>query len=426
MGIVVIDNMAERKAAIENALKRAGWLLANASKDNHNILHYRSKFSIHIVLSPDVSLLTAEIAKAQDEKKTFIIGPASYRDKLKCTEYLTLNTEDIYPVDSLITDILAMVTDIHYRHIFPITENDKMKSILMTAKKAALSQVPIMILGETGSGKEVIARYIHQHSKCNKGPFVAMNCAAVPETMIEAALFGYEKGSFTNAISSHVGKFEKADNGTLFLDELGEMSLEMQAKLLRVLQTNEFERIGGKDTIKVNVRIIAATNNDLAAKISSGLFRTDLYYRLNVINIHCLSLRDRIEDIEPIANYFVQLYSQDLEKNCIITSSAIMKLNQHTWPGNIRELQNVLHRAVILNENGTLTAEDIRIDKLVNSPNLEVKERKILKATEADAIVKVLNESNGCRTIAAKILNISPRSLRYKISRLREIGFEVP
>lgn len=426
MSIVVIDNVAERKIAVELALKRAGWLLEKTNANAHNLLHFRSKYSIAINLNKDNNLNSTGVQIDREFKNSFVIGPDCYQSKTDCIEYLTLNTDDFPLMENLIATLLEKVADIHYRHIFPITENNRMKSILLTAKKAASSQVPIMILGETGSGKEVIARYIHQHSKCVKGPFVAMNCAAVPETMIEAALFGYERGSFTNAISSHTGKFEKADNGTLFLDELGEMSLEMQAKLLRVLQTNEFERIGGKDTIRVNVRIIAATNNDLTAKIANGLFRTDLYYRLNVININCLSLRDRIEDIEPIANYFVQLYSQDLEKDCVVSGSVINKLKEHTWPGNVRELQNVLHRAVILNESGILTAEDIRIDDLVNRPVIDVKERKILKATEADAIVKVLKESNGCRTIAARILNISPRSLRYKISRLREIGFDVP
>ncbi len=423
MSVVVIDSTTERKEAIEKALKRAGWLVASSSINDQNLQQILGKCSIAIIMHEDE--LNDHDATAL-LSQLYVIGPASCQNSVACREYLTVNMQGFVNIEELIVEISAKVSDIHYRHIFPITVNERMKAVLNTARKAASSTVPVMILGETGSGKEVIARFVHHHSKQAKGPFIAMNCAAVPESMIEAALFGYEKGAFTNAISNHVGKFERAHNGTLFLDELGEMSLDMQAKLLRVLQTNEFERIGGKELLKVNVRIIAATNNDLSSKIAEGLFRTDLYYRLNVISIHCLSLRERVDDIQPIADYFTELYSQDLDKHCILTQEAVNKLKAYQWPGNIRELQNVLHRAVILNDSGCLNADDIRLDSLLNSTAQETIAQPILKATEADAIVKVLKEANGCRSIAAKLLKISPRTLRYKISRLREIGFDVP
>lgn len=418
MSIVVVDSNSVRRESIEGALKRAGWLLVA----NHEL----KSAAVAIIMDDKPLSEFSENTLQSLAKNLFVIGAVPPAMEGNCRETLPLHMQANENLEELNVEILTQVASVYYRHIFPITVNPEMISILATAKKAASSSVPVMIFGETGSGKEVIAKYIHHHSRHSHGAFVAMNCAAVPESMIEAALFGYEKGSFTNAITNHVGKFERANHGTLFLDELGEMSLDMQAKLLRVLQTNEFERIGGKEVIKVNVRVIAATNNNLASKIAEGTFRTDLYYRLNVINIHCLSLRERKEDIQPISDYFIQLYSQDLAKNVELTTSAINKLLMHSWPGNIRELQNVLHRAVIMNDTGFIEAKDIVIDHISPVEKTEIYEKSSLKAQEAETIVKVLKESNGCRAMAARLLQISPRTLRHKISRLKEVGFEVP
>jgi len=309
-----------------------------------------------------------------------------------------------------------------------ITTNSHMQTMLTMARKAANSSAAILIEGETGTGKEVLAQYIHQHSRYASGPFVAINCAAIPETMIEAVLFGYEKGAFTSAINTYVGKFEQAHNGTLFLDEIAEMSVDLQAKFLRVLQENEVERLGGSETHKVDMRVIAATNQHLKQQVANKQFRSDLYYRLNVINLKCLPLRNRTDDIIPLAKHFINIYSQDLDKSAShLSDNAINMLMQHTWPGNIRELQNVMHRAVIMDEDNFLDEKDIllSVDDTI-STIIEMNKDVSLRAKEAEAIISMLKETKGCRIDAARRLMISPRTLRHKISKLKEIGVDIP
>lgn len=306
------------------------------------------------------------------------------------------------------------------------TTSSDMQAMLTMARKAANSSASILIEGETGTGKEMVAQYIHQHSRYANGPFVAMNCAAIPETMIEAVLFGYEKGAFTNAINTYVGKFEQANHGTLFLDEIAEMSFDLQAKFLRVLQENEIERLGGRETHKVDMRVVAATNQNLSRQIANKQFRADLYYRLNVVNLKCFPLRKRKGDIIPLAHYFIKFYSDDLGKPLShLSDSAIRMLVAHVWPGNIRELQNVIHRAVIMDEDGCLDEKDISLSVLDDVAEDSRKDGS-LRAKEAETIVNVLKETKGCRIDAARKLMISPRTLRYKISKLKEIGLDIP
>lgn len=414
MYIQVIDKDDQRKAELGKALIRAGWLVASPESG--------SLSNIIIDLSADV----LDLQDYQDTKNMVLISTTE-KPQHDFREVQTIPLEVLPDTNRLIAYLLAAVAVANYRHFYPITRDSGIRAMLATAKKAAVSSASVMIEGETGTGKEVIAKYIHYHSHYAKGPFVAVNCAAIPESMIEAELFGYEKGAFTNAINSHAGKFERANHGSLFLDEIGEMSLDVQAKLLRVLQLNEFERIGGKDTIKVDLRVIAATNKNMALMTREGLFRPDLYYRLNVIPIKCLPLRERACDIAILSDYFLQLYTQELDKKCKISSDALIKLQQYVWPGNVRELQNTIQRAVIMNETGVIEASDIELEGEDRVGKLTlIHERTSLRANEAETIVKVLKETNGCRRDAARLLNISPRTLRYKISRLKESGLVVP
>lgn len=333
---------------------------------------------------------------------------------------------------------IAMINETHKdysRHdSIPIAVDPHSKATLEIAHKAANSNATVLITGETGVGKEVIARYVHDNSPFSQGPFVSVNCAALPENMIEAILFGYEKGAFTNAINNYVGKFEQAENGSLLLDEISEISIGLQAKLLRVLQEREIERLGGKKVINVNARIIAATNRDLRQQVASGHFRNDLYYRLNVVPIHCVPLRNRPLDIIPIAEYFINKHADVLGKaSPILSNSAKDKLMRHVWPGNVREMENAIQRTLIMTENNIIEAHHIDLyEEVFELPAQNVISNDFdllnsrLKANEAKVIMDVLKETEGCRGIAARKLNISPRTLRYKISKLKAIGLKVP
>ena len=235
-----------------------------------------------------------------------------------------------------------------------------MMDICKDTAKIALSQASVLISGESGTGKELIARAIHYNSRRAKGPFIKVNCAALPESLLESELFGHEKGAFTGAQTLRQGLFERANEGTLLLDEIGEMPLVLQAKLLRILQEREFERIGGHQTIKVDIRIIAATNRDLQAMVKEGTFREDLFYRLNVIHLILPPLRDRREDISLLANHFLQKFSSENQRDIIdIDPMAMSLLTAWSWPGNIRELSNVIERAVVMNSGPIIFSEDL-------------------------------------------------------------------
>lgn len=309
-----------------------------------------------------------------------------------------------------------------------VAEDPHSKSALALAEKAAKSNATVLITGETGVGKELIARYIHEHSHYSKGPYISVNCAALPENMIEAILFGYEKGAFTSATQSYIGKFEQAHLGTLLLDEVAEIPVELQAKLLRVLQERQIERLGGKRMIPVDVRIIAATNRQLEEQVMAGYFRSDLYYRLNVVPVHCHPLRARPLDILPLTAYFLKKYAALLNRNVpVLTKAAQAKLMGYNWPGNVRELENVIHRTLILLSDDKIDDQDIPLNEtLIGVESLDSAFQSTLKANEAKVILDVLSETDGSRELAAKKLNISPRTLRYKLSKLRSMGLKVP
>lgn len=316
----------------------------------------------------------------------------------------------------------------------PVVEDLRSREVLELARRVAHSEATVLLNGESGTGKEVFARYIHQCSPRAEGPFIAINCAAIPENMLEAVLFGYEKGAFTGAYQSAPGKFEQAQGGTLLLDEISEMSLALQAKLLRVLQERELERLGGRRLIELDVRVLATTNRKLREEVSAGRFREDLYYRLNVFPLTLPPLRERQRDILPLARYLLQksLTSKPLPE---FSNEAKQRLLRHSWPGNIRELDNLMQRALILHENRLIREQDLCFEE--PTATAVSPERggstpgggrlpEDLRSVEEQMILDALEEGGGSRKRVAEKLGISERTLRYKIARMREAGVPIP
>jgi Nif-specific regulatory protein len=304
--------------------------------------------------------------------------------------------------------------------------------VLDIVRKVAKSNTTVLIHGETGTGKELIAGATHHNSLRNTRNFVKVNCAALQENLLESELFGHEKGAFTSADKQRIGRFEQADGGTLFLDEVGDMSASTQAKILRVLQEHEFERLGGTRTLRVDVRIIAATNRNLTTMVQEGRFREDLFYRLNVVSVEMPPLRERKDDIAALAEFFVQRFAAELKKKCEgINQEAQKVLMRHNWPGNIRELENVVERAVLLAEGGAITVEDLQIGDHSSpsasndrSPAVKIPPTGIpLEEIERQAVVEALRMSNWVQKDAAELLGISPRVMNYKIKIL---NIEIP
>ena len=299
------------------------------------------------------------------------------------------------------------------------------------ARRVAASDCTVLIAGESGTGKEVLARFIHRNSPRADRAFVAVNCAAIPENMLEAILFGYEKGAFTGAHAAHPGKFEQAQGGTLLLDEVTEMPLGLQAKLLRVLQEREVERLGGRVPVALDVRVLATTNRNLRAEVAAGRFREDLYYRLNVFPLTTAPLRERRDDVLPLAMHVLNARCRPGERIPALSAEAAHVLLTHSWPGNVRELDNVMQRALILANGPVINAENIHIEAtgdsgVVNGPSAVTGGLSdSMSATERDLILEALRSDNGNRQAMAKRLGISPRTLRYKLAKLREAGVEV-
>lgn len=320
-----------------------------------------------------------------------------------------------------------------------IAESANTIEVKKLAARVAESDATVLISGESGTGKEVLARYIHIQSPRADKPFVAINCAAIPDNMLEATLFGYEKGAFTGAYNACPGKFEQANGGTLLLDEISEMDQGLQAKLLRVLQEREVERLGGRKLIPLDVRVLATTNRQLREEVATGRFREDLFYRLNVFPIHLMPLRDRTEDIMPIA---LSLIERAAIKAGIqvpeISDHARDKLVGYSWPGNVRELDNVIQRALVLHHNQTISEQDLHLEIIHMSSGSSTGEHEIhseedvdtltedLKTREQRIILEALKTARGSRKIVAEKLGISPRTLRYKLARMRESGLSIP
>ena len=293
------------------------------------------------------------------------------------------------------------------------------------ARRVAASDWTVLIAGESGTGKEVLARFIHRNSPRADRAFVAVNCAAIPENMLEAILFGYEKGAFTGAHAAHPGKFEQAQGGTLLLDEVTEMPLGLQAKLLRVLQEREVERLGGRVPVALDVRVLATTNRNLRGEVAAGRFREDLYYRLNVFPLTTAPLRERRDDVLPLAMHVLNARCRPGERIPALSAEAAHVLLTHAWPGNVRELDNVMQRALILASGPVIDAEHIHIEESNASAAADPALAESVSAAERDLILAALRTDHGNRQAMAKRLGISPRTLRYKLAKLREAGVEV-
>lgn len=296
-----------------------------------------------------------------------------------------------------------------------LTHSPMLTAMLEKARRAARSNAAVLIRGESGSGKEVLARYIHRNSPRSDQPYIALNCAAIPENLLESELFGYEKGAFTGAEKMKPGKFELADKGTLVLDEIGDMPLHLQAKILRVLQEREVDRLGGRKALPVDVRVISLTNQAIEEKIRAKSFREDLFFRLNVVEFHLPPLRERGEDIPYLARHFVELYSRELGRDALaLGAGAARKLGRHHWPGNIRELQNVLHKAVIFSDGREIGEEDIEFSALPGEPPA-ADQPQTVAGMEKELILRTLERTGNNRNRAAEILGISARTLRNKL-----------
>ncbi|HTU35450.1 MAG TPA: sigma-54 dependent transcriptional regulator [Candidatus Acidoferrum sp.] len=310
-----------------------------------------------------------------------------------------------------------------YKYDNIVAQSEKMQAVLRLAERVAPTNATVLIGGESGVGKDLIARAIHQHSQRASGPFIKINSTAIPETLLESELFGYEKGAFSGATTSKPGKFELADKGTLFLDEIGDIPAAIQVKLLRVLQEREFERLGGTKTLKVDVRLIAATNRDLRAALEEGTFREDLYYRLNVVAIDIPPLRDHKEDIPGLVDFFLQKYAKEIGRPAPkISSSALKLMIDFHWPGNIRELENVIQRAVTLSESAAIEPADIHLDvptpKANAASNHFLPPGMTLDQWEDQAIREALHRANGNKSQAARLLGLSRNALRYRLSQM--------
>jgi DNA-binding NtrC family response regulator len=322
------------------------------------------------------------------------------------------------------TELKEMLIE-RYKFDEIVSTSHAMEEVLNMAGRVAASSATVLLRGESGTGKELIAKAIHFHSPRANAPLIKVNCAALPETLLESELFGHEKGAFTGATTRRIGRFEAADRGTLFLDEIGELTSGMQVKLLRVLQEREFERLGGNETIKVDVRVIAATNRDIEKAVKEGAFREDLYYRLNVVSVVIPPLRERKEDVPGLLDFFIKKYNGENKKSITgISAETRDLLMRYGYPGNVRELENIIERAVVLSKKEIITTADLPIhvrtaasEDELPADTLQGSLNETLETIERGIILEALKASGGVQTRAAEKLGISERVLRYKLKK---------
>ncbi len=452
--VMIVEDDADLREALGDTLKLAGYHVWEACNGIAALEVLNNEEVCMIVTDVQMDGMGGQTllkrVKAQYPEIPIVLMTA-YGTIKKAVEAMQMGAAD-YLVKPFEAEVLVNMVG---QYLLPedenvelVAEDEVTKNVVKLAHRVSASDATVLINGESGTGKEVFARIIHEHSSRKEGPYIAINCAAIPENMLEAMLFGYEKGAFTGAYKSSPGKFEVANHGTLLLDEISEMDPGLQAKLLRVLQEKEVERLGGNNVIPLDVRVVATTNRDMREEVREGRFREDLYYRLNVFPLTLPPLRERKGDIFPLFNYLIHRHLEGTGKPApVVDEGAKQLIFSHNWPGNVRELDNVTQRALILHAGGVLTASDImfepdQISQPVKSgstlPN-SVKEIVAdsvdatnnmlgdnLKSREYRIILDALTTENGSRKNAADKLGISQRTLRYKLAKMRETGMAVP
>jgi DNA-binding NtrC family response regulator len=392
-------------------------------------------------LDPELPVIVmTAFGSIQDAVAAMKEGALDFLAKPVDPDHLLLMVERALAQRRLFTENILLKEELAVRRGAPqiIGDDPKLKHVTLALHRAAATDTTVLLEGESGTGKELFARTLHALSPRADGPFVAINCAAIPETLLETELFGYEKGAFTGAAARKPGKFELAHRGTLFLDEIGELPLSLQAKILRALEEKRFDRVGGTASLQVDVRVVAATNRNLKAAVAARQYREDLYFRLSVFPITIPPLRERPDDITMLARYFIERFSRDLNKKpLVLAPSAVQELQQYGWPGNVRELQNCIERAVILTEGDTIHARHLNLsfrdaaplaappegpwDQIDLSGTLAEATRRVVAEVERRKIEQVLKDAGGNRARASELLQVSYKTL---ITKLRDYGID--
>jgi len=452
--IVVIDDEVNAASALETLLREDGYDVAKAN-DARTGLQILEKTEADLVLTDlrmpgmDGIELLARIKETRPE--TMVILMTAYGTVKTAVKAMKLGAEDYLgkPIDveelevilqkalekkHLLEETKSLRERLEHKYRFDnlVGESPEMLAAFKTIRQVAPSSASVLLLGESGTGKELFAQALHQNSPRKNKPFVRVACAALPETLLESELFGHEKGSFTGAVFTRAGRFEAAAGGTLFLDEIGDISPTVQVKLLRFLEEREFERVGGNKTFRVDVRIVAATHRDLKKKLEDGSFREDLYYRLNVIEVHIPPLRERAGDITLLAQHFLEKFATANGKEIEgLSDDVLALLLKHSWPGNVRELENALERAVVLASDSVLTpshfptlrsaAGEMARPAAPGSGTLRIP-GSTLADLEREAILRTLEAVGGSTSRAASILDISARKIQYKIKEYQQQG----
>lgn len=428
--LLVEPNDTEAQPVIET-LQAAGYRVVHQRTGRQALLEKSAEIALVSSALPDMCVRDW-VASHQRQQSGVAIAIVAHDQGILAAETMKAGATDYLLRPFAATQLLNLLRRVEalsrpMENI--VAESWRSKQVLQLAHRAACTDASVLITGESGTGKEVLARYVHEHSTRATGPFVAVNCVAIPESMLEAVLFGHVKGAFTGAIHSQSGKFEEANGGTIMLDEIGEMSPAVQAKLLRVLQEHEVERVGSHKAIKLDIRVIAVTNKDLREAVQKGAFREDLYYRLDVLPLHWPPLRERLEDILPISRYFMRKYQG--QSRCSLSDDAQAALMAHHWPGNIRELENVIQRALVMRHGDYITAHDLMLPNApLDAPiqpesNRELSRADAKKQAEYQYILDKLRQFGGNRTQTADALGVSTRALRYKLAAMREQGIDL-
>ena len=446
--ILVVDDEVNARSALAELLREEGYSVETAA-DGFKALPKLDEFSPDVVVTDlkmpgldGLGLMTK--ALEQDPERSVIVmtafgaidsavaamraGAADYLTKPINFDELLLVVERAMERRRLRQEAGQLRRRLAERHKIPsiIGSSPAMQKVFDTVLQVAPSRASVLITGESGTGKELVAAALHEHSPRASGPFVKLHCASLSETLLESELFGHERGAFTGAVARRDGRFQQADRGTLFLDEIGEISPSVQVKLLRFLQEHEFERVGGNQTIKVDVRIITATHRNLLERVQQGLFREDLYYRLNVVSIEVPPLRQRPSDIGLLAHHFLARYAKENGKTITSISDAAMdKLIRYPWPGNVRELENAVERAVVICRSDAIRPEDLAVTLAAPGPGTKQDgyppvPGSTLSDIERYAILRTLEHTGGSTSRAADLLGISPRKIQYKLQEYQQ------